>query len=276
MTSVRALRVLHPFPSVLDGAATAAIAMVADGRPAVAVRLGLAMILIQFAIGAVNDAVDAPFDRGRPDKPIVAGLVSPRLVRLVAGACAALGLLLAAASGPAALVLAGVGLCLGLAYDLGLKRTALAWLPFAAAIPLLVVFAWVGASGTIHPPVLLLLPVAALAGTALSLANALVDPEADRRVGMVTPVLRIGRRTSWSVAVVLATAAVGLAMATLIALAAPAPAVFASAGAGLVVLAGAWSTHDRRRDRRERAWEVEAVGMALLGVAWLAGVTLRG
>ena len=40
------------------------------------------MTAFQFAIGALNDLVDAPVDRiGKPDKPIPAGLVAPTAVR---------------------------------------------------------------------------------------------------------------------------------------------------------------------------------------------------
>jgi 4-hydroxybenzoate polyprenyltransferase len=276
MRHLRSLRFLHPFPSLLDGAATAAIAVLAGGPLGVAARLAFAMTLVQLAIGATNDVIDAPFDAGRPDKPVAAGVVPRRTALLFALACGSLGLVLAAISGPTVLALAILGLGLGLAYDLRLKRTAFAWLPFAAGIPLLVVFAWYGATGELRTTILVSLPAAALAGASLSLANALVDPEGDRRVGMVTPVLRIGGRASWAVAVVLAAGTVGLAIASLLILDARPPAVVAALAAGVLAVAGACSTRASSRDRRERAWEVEAVGMALLGAAWVAAVASVG
>src|SRR5260221_5524484 len=51
-------RLVHPFPSILAALVTVAIAVVAGGEPAVAIPLGLAMLAIQFAIGAINDLAD--------------------------------------------------------------------------------------------------------------------------------------------------------------------------------------------------------------------------
>ena len=45
----------------------------------VVLRTGLAMTVVQFGIGALNDVVDAPRDAGRkPGKPIPAGAVNRR------------------------------------------------------------------------------------------------------------------------------------------------------------------------------------------------------
>ena len=88
-----AARLVHPFPSVLDGVVVALVAMVAGGTAPVAVVLGLSMTLLQFAIGTVNDLVDAPRDAGhKPGKPIPAGLVSVRNARVIAVGSAAAGL----------------------------------------------------------------------------------------------------------------------------------------------------------------------------------------
>ena len=62
-TSPPLARLVHPFPSILDGAVVALVALVAGGAAPVAIVLGLSMTLLQFAIGTVNDLVDAP--RGR-------------------------------------------------------------------------------------------------------------------------------------------------------------------------------------------------------------------
>ena len=79
----------------------ALVAVVAGGSVAVALALGLSMTLIQFAIGAVNDIVDAPRDAGRkPGKPIPGGFVSIRAARVVAVASAGGGLALAFVGGP--------------------------------------------------------------------------------------------------------------------------------------------------------------------------------
>ena len=47
-------------------------------------------------------------------------------------------------------------------------------------------------------------------------------------------------------------------------------------GAGLVIGLGIVVGRDLAPSRRERAWELEAVGVGLLAVAWLAGIPLAG
>ena len=108
------------------------------------------MTLLQFAIGTVNDLVDAPRDAGRkPGKPIPAGLVTVRGARVIAVGSAVAGLVLAVVGGPWLVALAAVVLAIGLAYDLWAKGTTLSWLPFALGIPLLPVYGWYGATGSL-------------------------------------------------------------------------------------------------------------------------------
>ena len=73
------VRLTHPFPSLLDGAVVAAVVALIAGADAVtALRLGVSMTALQVSIGTLNDIVDAPRDAGhKPGKPIPAGLVSP-------------------------------------------------------------------------------------------------------------------------------------------------------------------------------------------------------
>src|SRR5580765_746158 len=72
------IRLTHPFPSILDGLVSGAIAFLAGGVADEVVRVGLAMTALQLGIGTVNDVVDAPRDAGRKaGKPIPDGLVSP-------------------------------------------------------------------------------------------------------------------------------------------------------------------------------------------------------
>src|SRR5512134_4088591 len=139
--------------------------MVAGAPPIDAVRLGLSMTALQFGIGAVNDLVDAPADTGRkPGKPIPAGLVSTGEARTVALLAFAAGIGLVAPSGAAAVGLAGIVIAVGLAYDLRLKGTAWSWLPFAVGIPILPVYGWLGAAGTLPAAFAVLLPAAVAAG----------------------------------------------------------------------------------------------------------------
>lgn len=230
------------------------------------------MTFLQFAIGAANDVADRAADRGRRDKPVARGLVSRWGALVVAVVCAIAGLGLAAASGPAVLALAAAGLGLGLAYDLRLKRTTVAWLPFALGIPLLVVFAWYGGTGALTPPALVLVPAAALAGGALALGNALVDPAGDRTAGVVTPVVALGPLRAWRLATALLAGTVVLAAGSLVLLGPPGFFVAGALGAGLLAGLGVRLTRDGHQAVRERGWELEAIGVALLGVAWMAGV----
>jgi 4-hydroxybenzoate polyprenyltransferase len=250
------------------------------------------MACLQASIGTVNDLVDVSLDaRSKPAKPLVAGRLSASLARAWAGFTVALGLVLAAPSGVATVVLAAVGVGLGFAYDIRLSRTALSWLPLSLALPLLPVFAWLGATGAVPRGLAELVPVAVLAGAALMIGNGLVDFERDAPAGKATVVVRFGRRTAWLAHAIALAAAVGLALAL-----APdgsagaAPAASTAGGGkgsaiallaqvrslgvplgGVVIGVGAWLLAMSRAAVRERGWELEAVGTAVLGLGWLAG-----
>ena len=91
-----AVRLVHPFPSLLDGLVVAAVSLLAGATPLLAIRLGLSMVALQASIGALNDLHDAPDDAGRKaGKPIPAGLVSAPAARAVVAGAAAIGLGLA-------------------------------------------------------------------------------------------------------------------------------------------------------------------------------------
>ena len=77
------VRLTHPFPSLLDGLATAAIALVAAGEAPTAVRLGVSMTALQASIGILNDVVDAPRDAGH--KPVEADPGRARSTRVGPG-----------------------------------------------------------------------------------------------------------------------------------------------------------------------------------------------
>jgi 4-hydroxybenzoate polyprenyltransferase len=281
------LRLSHPFPSVLNAVATGAIALLAGAEPPTAARLGAAMLCLQASIGAVNDLADVEVDRlGKPTKPLATGLVLPRTAKVWAAGAAVLGLVLAFPSGSAATLVAAAGLGLGYAYDLRLSRTALSWLPLALALPLLPVFAWLGASGDVPRDLLLLIPIAALAGAGLLIGNGLVDVERDARAGRSTLEVRLGRRGAWLVNVVVLSVAVALAF-----LLAPQLTGFGPPeegggalawqvrsigfpGGAFAIAIGAGLLNATRAGIRERGWELQAVGTALLGIGWLAGIAL--
>lgn len=274
------MRVVHPFPSILDGTVVAVVAWVASGEVAVAARLALAMVLLQFAIGAVNDIVDAPRDAGRtPRKPIPAGLVTPRTARAIAVAAIAGGLLLAAGFGIGVLALAVSGLAIGLSYDLRLKGTALSWMPLAVGVPLLPVFGWYGATGTLPVVYLALVPIAALEGAALAIANALVDVERDRDAGVGSVAIALGTPAASAIAAGLQVLVGGLAVLTAVSAGAPAGWVATVIGSAAIPVGGAVAgavAATRGSGWREAAWDVQAVGAGVLAAGWLGSLGAAG
>jgi 4-hydroxybenzoate polyprenyltransferase len=273
-----ALRLVHPFPSILDGLVVAIVALIAGAGLTRALGLGISMILLQFAIGTLNDLVDASSDAGRkPGKPIPAGVVSVRQARLVALACAALGLALALLQSPALAGLALVGLLIGVWYDHSAKGTTLSWLPFALGIPLLPVYGWLGATGGLPTVFLVLVPAAANAGAAIAIANALVDVERDTSVGDTSVAVALGARRAGLLVVLLHLVVAVLALGTAIALGAPDGWVVAIAGACLVPLGGAAlgavASVRPSTSWREAAFEIQAVGTGLVAVAWLGALS---
>ncbi|HEU5202939.1 MAG TPA: UbiA family prenyltransferase [Candidatus Limnocylindrales bacterium] len=271
------VRLTHPFPSVLDGFVAGAAALAAGGDPPTAVRLGLSMVALQASVGCLNDAIDAPSDAGRkPGKPIPAGLVRPAAAKGIAAIAGVAGLVLAVPSGTATVAL-GLGLlALGYAYDLWFKGTAWSWLPFALAIPLFPTYGWLGAAGTLPPIWAVLLPTAVLAGTALALANATVDVERDRAAGLQSVATRLGRRRSRRLNLALLAVVWVLASATLWLAGQLVPWGLAVLVGGLAALGG-WvmlGADDPRA--RERGWEAQAVGVALLAAGWLAAMVTGG
>ena len=255
----------------------AAVATIAGADATTALRLAFSMTALQVSIGTLNDIVDAPRDAGhKPGKPIPAGLVTPGSARTVMVGAAAVGGLLAVPSGPATVGLAFAILVIGYGYDLVAKGTAWSWLPFAVGIPLLPVFGWLGVTGDLPRAFAVLVPVAVAAGAALAIANASADSERDAAAGTDSVAVRLGPRRAWAVSSGLLLAVIAAAITTLAAAGAGAPVLAAAIGAGLVICLGIVVGRDAGRSRRERAWELEAVGVGLLAVAWLAGIPLAG
>ena len=259
-----------------------------------ALRLGLSMLAIQVAIGALNDWVDRERDRlEKPAKPIPSGLASAGLALGLAVVAGTLGVALSAVSGPAAGLAGAVALGLGVAYDLRLSRTSWSWLPLALALPVVPIHAWLGATGSVPPGLLALVPAGLGAGAALALANGLVDLERDARSGRPAAAVTLGSRRAWWVhALLLLVVAL---FAVLVAPAVPAAGGSTLAGPAIVPLEilralrtwaviaglgalglGAAALRATRPAIRERGWELEAVGVAGIGLGWLAGTAAAG
>lgn len=250
-----------------------AVALVAGGGVIVAAQLAAAMMFLQFAIGAVNDIVDAPADSGRvPPKPIPAGLVTMGEARGIAALSAAMGLAIPPQVGLVTLVLGLLVLAVGAAYDLFAKGTPWSWLPFAVGIPILPVYGWLGATGSLPPSFAILIPMAMLAGAALAVANARADLAADLASGTQSVATRLGAERSWWAGTALMSAAVGLGLVELVgARGDTASWVVVMAGVGLLAVGLALGLGER--ESRRRAWEVQAVGAAIAAIGWVWGMT---
>jgi 4-hydroxybenzoate polyprenyltransferase len=267
------IRLTHPFPSVLDGLVCSAIALLAGGGPGLATRIGVAMTLLQLGIGTVNDVVDAPRDAGRkPGKPIPTGLASIAAARLVASVCFLAGTALAVGVSTTLGLLAALVIGIGLAYDLRLKGTAWSWLPFAIGIPILPVFGWVGVTGTLPQPFLVLVPAAVVAGAALAIGNALVDVERDLAAGVSSIAVAFGPARTWRVGILLFAAIWMAAVGSVIAAGGAAVAILGMAVVGSIPILASILSRTAQSAVRERAWQAEAIGLAVLAALWLAAV----
>jgi 4-hydroxybenzoate polyprenyltransferase len=191
------VELLHLIPSLLTTVAAVGFALIFGIGPGDA-RLwwiGAVMLLAQFSISALNEWADADLDRraGR-QRPIPLGLVSPRTALSVAvfGAVGAFLLSTLANFGTVSLLLVGVGLACGWAYDLRFKGTPLSFLPFAIAFPLMPF--WIGllAGRPASSLGILFLGGIPLA-TAIHLADAIPDRERDQAAGLRTLAVALGR-----------------------------------------------------------------------------------
>jgi 4-hydroxybenzoate polyprenyltransferase len=254
-----------------------AIALIAGAQVGVALRLGLGMLCLQFAIGAANDFEDAPSDSvSKPDKPIPAGLLPRRVAGVVCATAAALGLLAAATVGAGAFVVGAVGLADGLVYDLRLKGTPLAPMPFAAGVGLLPVYAWLGVRGSVPVALFGIVALAVVAGAGLAVANAYADLDADRKSNTASVATVLGEKWTLALNAVLLGGVQVVAMATTLVVAATSPLLgVEAAGCGLGWLGLGLAA--LRKDRaRPLVWEVQAVGILVIGAAWLMTLDSAG
>lgn len=188
----------HPYPVLVVLCLTALIAVL-SAPPLSPQRLGLvlaAVLLSQLSIGWSNDYLDREADAfHQPWKPVAAGRVPARGLALTA-LLAMLGAFTVAASlglAPLLLLLAGTGA--GLAYNLGVKRSRLSWLPYVAGFAALPAFVWT-ALGSFRAEQLWLYALGTPLVLAAHLANALPDAGADARLGVRSLSVHLGRTGS--------------------------------------------------------------------------------
>lgn len=267
----RRIAVVHPFPSALNSVVVLGLALLAGATTPTAIALAVAMLFLQFCIGAANDVVDEPLDRRtKPWKPIPSGSVSRRTALGVAASCAVVSLLVAASQGLVVLSLAACMLGAGLAYDLWLKPTPWSWVAYAVALPILPVYAWWGAASALPPRAELLLPMAVLAGPALQLTNSIVDVERDRAGGIRSLAAALGPRRALALAATAVATIHVLAWATLLTIDTTPAVILAAAVSTGAALAGLSLSASASEAARERGWQAQTVSIGLLALAWLA------
>jgi protoheme IX farnesyltransferase len=192
----------HPGPSVLVTVVLVAIAGLAEHRVPDATRIAQligAMLPVQLCIGVINDVVDIRADAlTKPYKPLVRGVVSRSRATSVGVVLGVVGLAVAATINLATLGFDALALGAGLAYDLGLRRTPLSWVPWWAGMAVLPLEGYASA-GSIPTQLLLLVPLSALVAVGLHFANALPDIDGDRRAGRRSlPVIAGDRVAQWA------------------------------------------------------------------------------
>ncbi len=172
----------HPIPVLFHTIAVAIFALVASWPHfnwGVITLVIAAHVTMQLSIAILNDYCDRRLDTlSKKQKPIPLGLVRPREALFVGLLAIIVMILLLLPLNPLALLVSCVYLVFGQSYNLGLKSTPLSGVVFALAIPLIPLYAFLGV-GHVLPVILWLVPVAALLGIALNLADALPDIEED-------------------------------------------------------------------------------------------------
>lgn len=227
----------HPLPT-LAVTVMAGVLAAAVGLPVGTVLLAVGAVLTgQLSIGWHNDLLDAERDRraARTDKPAATGGVDLRTLRIATAAAlvvtVVLSVLLGFPAGAAALLIV---VC-GWGYNLGLRATALSFVPYVIAFGVLPAVPTLALPGAPWPFWWAMAAGAAL-GVAAHLLNVLPDLDDDLRDGIVGLPHRIGIRGS-------------VVTAMLLVLGAAAALLFGPAGRtswwqwaafGVLVVAGAW------------------------------------
>jgi 4-hydroxybenzoate polyprenyltransferase len=277
MRLFRTARIIHPFPTLLNVAATAALAFVAArGAPdaGVVARMLALMFCAQSAIGIVNDYCDRDLDAATKSwKPVAAGLISPAAALMLAAILIFITTGIGVSLGPASVGLALLGLASGLIYDAKLKRSLLSPLPYMVGITTLPLWVWVTV-GEWDDALWWLLPLGALIGFSLHLANTVPDIDGDAAQGVRGLAHRLGAQRSMHAGWASFGGALALS-ALLIPLLDYDLRVYVPAiAAGGLCLVASMLLYFRRRD----AWSLQfgfgalGVGAAILATGWLAAI----
>lgn len=204
----------HPGPGLAVTLLAGAYAVSTGLGPGRSALVTAAVYTGQLSIGWSNDLIDAARDRavGRDDKPLATGELSTSTARAACALALVATVVLSLACGfVAGLVQLGC-VAAGWAYNVGVKATALSWLPYALAFGGLPVFVTLAEPGAGVPP--WWLPLAgALLGVGAHLLNVLPDLADDQATGVRGLGHRLGHRRASLLAVatlVAATAVIAL------------------------------------------------------------------
>jgi 4-hydroxybenzoate polyprenyltransferase len=185
ITATALARASHLEPALAVTTVAVLLALAAGVGPGRTVLVGVAVLAGQAAIGWCNDWLDADRDRavGRQDKPVVQGAVTPTALRSGTLAAVTLAVVLSLLLGVVPGLLLLVLVASGLAYDAGLKRTALSPLPYLTGFGALPAGVVAAAPGAPAAPWWLVAAGAALGGAA-HVANVAPDVADDLATGV--------------------------------------------------------------------------------------------
>ncbi len=215
MTTVKGLALAcHPGPTVAVTALTTAVAWSAGRSPAGCLLVAATILTGHLSIGWSNDAIDAARDTivNRKDKPVVRGLVSRRTLAIGAGVMLIATIPVSLANGTAAGLMHLLFVACAWAYNLGLKSTAISWLPYAVAFGALPSFVTPGTTHTWAP--WWARAATALLGVGAHLANVVPDLADDLATGVRGWPQRLGNAARLLAPIPLAVATILLVVAS--------------------------------------------------------------
>jgi 4-hydroxybenzoate polyprenyltransferase len=187
----------HPVPSLAVTVFLTSLGVAAGNSTLTCTVLAIAVAAGQLSIGWSNDRIDVALDRSsrRTDKPLVHDVRALRLVDAAIAVALTVTIAASLALGWRAGLLHLIAVGFGWSYNLGLKRTVLSWLPYAAAFGAAPGIATL-ALAQHAAPAAWAVAAAALLGVTAHLTNALPDLVADRAFGVVGLPHRLGARAT--------------------------------------------------------------------------------
>lgn len=233
---------------------------------------------MQLSIGILNDYCDRRLDAlGGKNKPIVLGLIRPHEALLAGLLMIAITFAILLPLNLVALLAALGYLALGQIYNLGLKSTPLSGILFALAMPLLPLYAFAGV-GRIPSMVIWFIPIGAILGVALNLANSLPDIEEDAAGNAHTLAVTLGAKGSFLACPLLIALAALLIGALTIFQLVPAQLwlmlpILVLTGLGLVIMLIFFGPQKPRRTRKVYFYLTALLSLLLAG-GWFIAVKL--